>query len=228
MPVVRLIIATWNSSLKEQPGILDYTWFLDKARFHLSRYVISQNSRIWATENPNAIHEEHLHSEKTGVWCGMSRRCIIGPIFFDATITTAACMDIFNAFVNQLDDEELSFGYFQQDGATSHTSHASVAGFQSFVSDRVISKGLWLPRSPDLTPPVYFLWGYLKGKVYRNKPRTIDALKANIAEQIQAVTADVLARTFQNMARRVQSCLDANGGHFQHMLCCLHISYTIR
>ena len=27
------------------------------------------------------------------------------------------------------------------------------------------------------------------------------------------MTADVLARTFQNMARRVQSCLDANGSH---------------
>jgi len=44
------------------------------------------------------------------------------------------------------------------------------------------------------------------------------ALKANITEEIPAVTADVLARTFQNIARRVQSCLDANGGHFQHML----------
>jgi len=28
------------------------------------------------------------------------------------------------------------------------------------------------------------------------------------------------------MARRVQSCLDANGGHFQHMLWCRHISHT--
>jgi len=28
-------------------------------------------------------------------WCGMSRRRIIGPIFFDATITTAAYMEIF-------------------------------------------------------------------------------------------------------------------------------------
>ena len=37
--------------------------------------------------------------------CGMSRRRIIGPIFFDATITTAAYMEIFNTFVNQLDDE---------------------------------------------------------------------------------------------------------------------------
>ena len=51
------------------------------------------------------VHEEPLHSEKTGVWCGMSRRHIIGPIFFDATIKTAAYMDIFNTFVNQSDDE---------------------------------------------------------------------------------------------------------------------------
>ena len=151
-------------------------------------------------------------------WCGMSRRRIIGPIFFDSTITTAAYLEIFNTFGNQLHDEELSIGYFQQDGATSHTSHASMAEIQSFFGDRVISKGLWPPRSPDLTPPDYFLWGYLKGRVYQNKPRNIDALKANITKEIQAVTADVLARTFQNMARRVQSCLDAYGGHFQHML----------
>jgi len=144
----------------------------------------------------------------------MSRRRIIGPIFFDATITTAAYMEIFNAFSNLLDDKELSIGYFQQDGATSHTSHASMDEIQSFFGDRVVSKGIWPPRSPDLTPPGYFLWGYLKGRVYQNKSRTIDTLKANITDEIQTVTADVLARTFQNMARRVQSCLDANGGHF--------------
>jgi len=92
-----------------------------------------------------------------------------------------------------------------------------MAEIQSFFGYRVISKGLWPQRSPNLTPP-YFLWGYLKGTVYQNKPRTTDALKANTTEEIQAVTVDVLARTFQNMVRRVQSCLDANGGHFQHML----------
>ena len=127
-------------------------------------------------------------------------------------------MEIFNTFVNKLDDEEISIGYFQQDGATSHTSHTSMAEIQSFFGDPIILKGLWPPRSPDLTPPDYFLWGYLKGRVYQNKPRTIDAWKANITEEIQAVTVDVLARTSQNMARRVQSRLDANGGHFQHML----------
>jgi len=67
---------------------------------------------------------------------------------------------------------------------------------QLCAGNRVISKGLWPPCSPDLTPPDYFLWGYLKGRVYQNTPRTTDTLKTNITEEIQAVTADVLARTF--------------------------------
>jgi len=58
-------------------------------------------------------------------------------------------MEIFNTFVNQLDNVELSIGYFHQDGATSHTSHASMAEIQSFFGDRVFSKGLWPTRSPD-------------------------------------------------------------------------------
>jgi len=143
----------FQTLLMENPGILDYTWFSDKAWFHLSGYINSQNSRIWASENTNMIHEVPPHSTKIGVWCGMSRRRIIGPIFFNATITTAAYMEILNAFVNQLDDEELSTGYFQQDGATSHTSHASMAEIQSFFGDHVISKVLWPPHSPELMPP---------------------------------------------------------------------------
>jgi len=83
----------------------------------------------------------------------MSRRYVICPIFFGATIRAAAYMDIFNTFVNQLVDEELSIGYFQQEGATSHTSHASTAEIQSFFGDRVISMGLRPPCSSDLTPP---------------------------------------------------------------------------
>ena len=50
-----------------------------------------------------------------------------------------------------------------------------------------------------------FLMGISERDSLPNKPRTIDALKVNITEEIQAVRADVLARTFQNMARRVQS-----------------------
>jgi len=72
-----------------------------------------------------------------------------------------------------------------------------------------------MERHPTLHTPA---WPKFIPFSANHKPRTTDALKANITEEIQVVTSDVLARTFQNIARRVQTCLDANGGHFQHML----------
>jgi hypothetical protein len=101
----------------EHPGILDFVWFMDEACFHLSGYVNSQNTWVWASENLHVCHKEPLHSLKVGVWCAISRRRIIGPIFFEETVNTQVYVNIFDMFVNQLDDE-LQHGFFQQDGAT--------------------------------------------------------------------------------------------------------------
>ena len=43
-------------------------------------------------------------------------------------------------YVNQLTDDELTTGYYQQDGATCHTSNASMREIESFFQDRIISK----------------------------------------------------------------------------------------
>jgi hypothetical protein len=48
----------------------------------------------------------------------------------------------------------------------------------------IISQNLWPPRSPDLTYHDFFLWGYLKERVYRGNPRTVEALKDNIRPNI--------------------------------------------
>ena len=125
---------------------------------------------------------------------------------------------VHNEFVDQLDDDELRNGYFQQDGATCHTSNESMTEIESFFDDRIISKALWPPRSPDLSPPDFSLWGALKGKAYANKPRTIQELENNIRREIAATSEDVLQATFANMKRRVQLCLESVGEHFQHLL----------
>jgi hypothetical protein len=91
-------------------------------------------------------------------------------------------IELFREFVNQLDDQELTLGYYQQDGATSHTSGVSMAEVVSFFPDRVISRGLWPPRSPDLTPPDFFLCGHLKGRSYMNKPRTLEVFSTLVCK----------------------------------------------
>jgi len=46
--------------------------------------------------------------------------------------STEVYLQIFNEFVNQLTDVELTTGYYQQDGATCHTSIASMREIESF------------------------------------------------------------------------------------------------
>jgi hypothetical protein len=48
----------------EHPGILVITWFMDEAWFHLSAYIHSQNTCVWAEGKPHEIHTELLYSKK--------------------------------------------------------------------------------------------------------------------------------------------------------------------
>jgi len=64
----------------------------------------------------------------------------------------------------------------------------------------------------------FFLWGLLKGKVYKNTPSTIEQLKDAIRQEIQAVNVDTLGKVFQNLEKRIQVCLDVKGDQFQHRL----------
>jgi hypothetical protein len=59
-----------------------------------------------------------------------------------------------------------------------------------------------------LTLADFFLWGPLKGEVYKNTPRTIEQLKDTIYQEIQAVNIDALEKDFQNLQKRIQVCLD--------------------
>ena len=45
-------------------------------------------------------------------------------------------------FVNQLTDDELTTGYYQQDGATCHTSNASMREIKSFLKTELSQKTL--------------------------------------------------------------------------------------
>jgi hypothetical protein len=112
--------------------------------------------------------ETRLHPVKVGVWIAVSRRRLIGPIFFHETINATRYREqILEIFINQLDDEELQNGYFQHDGATAHTTQENLVYLQQFYGNRIISNRLnpeFPPRSPDLTPLDFCIFGHLPCK----------------------------------------------------------------
>ncbi len=81
-----------------------------------------------------------------------------------------------------------------------------------FFEDRIISKGTWPARSPDLTPLDFFLWAYLKNSVYLNEPTTVDELKTEIKAQIHNIDVNTCKRVFQNMIWRLDACQVIGGG----------------
>lgn len=199
--------------------MLDKTFFTDEAWFHLSGYVNSQNYRTWGAENPHVFIETDLHPIKVGVWVGISRRRIIGPIFFNETINAERYRTlILDEFLNQVHDDEQIMGYFQQDGATPHTALVTINYLREFYDNRLISTGLWPPRSPDLTPCDFYLFGHLKNKVFKNRLHNINQLQEAIEEEIRNITPEQLQRVFENKKRRVNICLENEGHHFQHLL----------
>ncbi|GFV02543.1 DUF4817 domain-containing protein [Trichonephila clavipes] len=81
-----------------------------------------------------------------------------------------------NFFIPELNNQDVQELWFQQDGATCHTAHATIDLLKYRFGDRLISRFgpvNWPPRSCDLTPLYYFLWGYVKSLVYAEKPQTL-------------------------------------------------------
>ena len=85
--------------------------------------------------------------------------------------------NILSGLIEQLHDDELRDGYFQQDNAPPHVTLNTLSYIREFYDDRVISKDLYPARSPDLTPCDCFLFGHLKNVIYKNRPATLEDLQ---------------------------------------------------
>ena len=198
----------------------------DEAHFHLSGMVNKQNFRYWSQNNPRELHQRPLHSPKVTVWCAMGSFGVGSPYFFEeegatVTVTSDRYCEMLERFLRPkvaqlLADYEPDDVWFQQDGATSHTSRRSLGILQNMFPSHVISlRGDigWPPRSPDLNPCDFFLWGYVKSKVYEHQPSTLEHLKAAITEEINAIPHNMLERVMVNFRERLQNCIDIDGRH---------------
>ncbi|XP_069359553.1 histone-lysine N-methyltransferase SETMAR-like [Maniola hyperantus] len=204
--------------------------FSDEAHFHLNGHVNKQNCRYWSSENPKAKHERPLHSPKVTVWAAISAKGIIGPYFFEdsrgrsVTVNSAEYVKMLREFLAPMLLEFAGYNrntWFQQDGATCHTSNESLPVVKDMFPEKLISRRgdiPWPPRSPDLSPADFFLWGYLKSRVYIDKPNTLRQLKEKIIEEMSAISRPLCRRVFENFRTRLDECKNRNGGHLDEII----------
>ncbi|GFX25042.1 putative LOC100569746 [Trichonephila clavipes] len=126
----------------------------------------------------------------------------VQPCTFDTRIIGYGGQEVAEATDGDSDTEL----WFQQDGATCHTARATIDLLKDTCGDRLISRFgpvNWPPRSCDLTPLDYFLWGYVKSLVYADKPQTLDHLEDNIRRVIADIRPQMLEKVIENWMSRL-------------------------
>lgn len=218
------------------PNILPNICFSDECSFFLNGNVNKQNCRYWSDENPHIFREGHTqYPQKVNVWAGILGNAIIGPLFIEGNLTGNLYLNMLEEAIDPLITHELETQVdaegnsilqedlltFQQDGAPPHY----FLPVRQWLNDRFPDKWIgrrgpieWPPRSPDLTPLDFFLWGHLKSIVYKTQPADIDDLKRRIAAECRSISGEVFRNVREEFENRLYYCLQENGQHFEQLL----------
>lgn len=204
--------------------------FTDESCFTRRGITNIHNDHIYSDDNPYAIKEKHFQREfKVNIWIGLINETLVGPFNLPERLDG----NTYTAFLREhlpglLEDVPLIVRnrmWFMHDGAPPHFAQIARQHLHEAYPERWIGRGRdapvpWPPRSPDLNPCDYFLWGYLKNKVYSVPINTAEQLWERILWAANNVRQNVesLRKTHFNFLRRINACINANGGHFEHTL----------
>lgn len=205
--------------LDEDPSFLSNIVYSDEATFHVSGKVNRHNCRIWGSEKPHAVREHMRDSPKVNVWCGLFHDRVIGPFFFaEQTISGIVYLDMLENFVMpQLEDLGENV-IFQHDGAPAHWSLLVRSFLDQTMPERWIGRNgpiPWPPRSPDITPLDFFLWGFVKDRVYTTKVNDLYDLRERISAVIASITPDMLEATWREAELRLDLLRATNGSNIE-------------
>ncbi|XP_057657376.1 uncharacterized protein LOC130894512 [Diorhabda carinulata] len=197
----------------------------DEAQFKLNGRINRHNCVYWSTDNPHITIQEELNVPGVTLWLGVCSFGIIGPYFFDTTVTGAAYLDLLMELREELNNNPDFSGRvltLQQDGAPAHYAVIVREFLNQNFPDWIGRRGQveWPPRSPDLTPLDFAVWGILKDRVFKNALPDVETMKNIITNEVDTLNADkpTLARICKAVKKRCLKCTEQEGGHFEHLL----------
>ena len=169
------------SLCEDNTTLLSQIVWTDEAAFKLSGHVNRQNCVYWSDKNPHFTIATEPNQPGIIVRAGISSAGIVGPVSFEGTVSGEKYLKKLKAAMVPALKERPDFNslYFQQDGAPPHFATA----VQNFLDETFPDK--WIgrrgpikfpPRSPDLTPMDFCVWGIIKELVYSRKPRSVEDL----------------------------------------------------
>lgn len=202
--------------------------FTDESSFPIHGRHNPSVVRYWSRENKHLhVTRRTQYPQKINVWAGILGNSIVGPIFIDGNLNARKYLEnLRQQIIPAVQALQINFDeiWFQQDGCSAHNARVVQAFLQNTFPNRVIStRGTiqWPPRSPDLAPNDFFLWGHVKEKIYQhehNRPHNLAELRGQIMNALASVTPEQLSRTRAEFYNRLGYCLAQQGGLFEHLI----------
>lgn len=202
--------------------------FTDEAQFTRDGINNFHNEHHWSEENPHATFERNFqHRFSVNVWCGMMGNHLFGPFILDGHLNGERYLQFLQENLNEmLDDVPLNIRhemYYQHDGAPPYFSLLVRNYLNTIFANRWIGRGgpvSWPPRSPDLNPLDYCLWGWMKSLVYATRVDTREALLDRINNAVAVIRGNPLSihRATRAINKRANKCIQAQGGIFENIL----------
>ena len=93
---------------------------------------------------------------------------------------------------------------------------------RSCLSGQVISRFgdiEWSARLTNLSKLDFLLWRYLKGRVYRENPKTLDQLQEVIQTEIRLIRPEMISAVMKTMRKRADSFIVSKGHHLKNIIC---------
>lgn len=198
--------------------------FTDEATFTTAGMFNRQNKRYWSVQNPHKYQEVRIQGRQSlNVWCGIKNNKILGPIIFEGTLTGDRYLNFLTNEIEVILQNIPNNGdqlIWQQDGAPPHNTR----GVTNYLNDKY---ELWIGRngpirwpanSPDLSPLDIFLWGYLKNKIYYNRPENTNILRNRIEEEIMILNNEhpnFISNSISKFKNNILKCFQNNGGYIE-------------
>lgn len=199
----------------------------DESTFTRVGMYNQHNTHLWMHENPHASRAASFqHRYSVNVWAGIIGAHILGPVFLPR-LTGETYLTFLQETLPTLLEEiplaNLREVYFQQDGAPAHFTWTVRRHLDAEYGERWIGRGgpvPWPPRSPDLTPLDFFLWGRVKDLVYNDESTSSEDLRNRIVNAFDTMKRDivVLSGLRQQLRKRALKCIEQGGGHFESVL----------
>lgn len=210
---------TFNEDWFERVIWTDEKWFL------LKQSPNKQVDRFWAPFNPHELVEcKQAHASKVMAWVGIVDGRCLPVVWFDGSVNG-------DVYLNQVLKETVWPNvkntatrrqyWFQQDGASCHVTAPCLEFLSSKFGDRVISRNTqhhWPPYSPDLSPLDFSFWSQAMMHVNQHNPTTIGELKLSVENFANNIEPEIIRKMARNTRKRAALCIQADGGHFEHLL----------